>query len=79
MNISRREFLQMLDVNGSFADYVGKLFLKGFLFIGLPALPLGAVFPFLMKIEERFTFQPGRSVDDEAIHLQSSLSAINSA
>ncbi|MDA1138048.1 MAG: fused MFS/spermidine synthase [Planctomycetota bacterium] len=51
---------QMLDASGSFQHYTVQLFLKGFASIGLPTLLLGTVFPFLMKIEERFAIQPGR-------------------
>jgi len=53
---------QMLDTSGSFLHYMFHLFLKGFACIGVPALFLGTIFPFLMKTEERFVFHPGRSL-----------------
>ena len=60
MFIHLTDELQMLETSGSFRSYILQLFLKGSVFIGLPALVLGTVFPYLMKTEERFVTQPGR-------------------
>ncbi|MDP6355847.1 MAG: fused MFS/spermidine synthase [Planctomycetota bacterium] len=62
MFIHLTDELQMLETSGSFRSYILQLFLNGSVFIGLPALVLGTVFPFLMKTEERFAVQPGRSL-----------------
>jgi spermidine synthase len=59
----------MIPTNVSFAYYVWNLFKTGFATIGLPCLVLGTVFPFLMKSEERYADQPGKSIG--------ALSAIN--
>ncbi|MFN9409851.1 MAG: spermidine synthase [Akkermansiaceae bacterium] len=61
--------LQMIPTNVSFANYIWNLFKTGFATIGLPCLVLGTVFPFLMKSEERYADQPGKSIG--------ALSAIN--
>ncbi len=61
--------LQMIATDVSFTSYVWDLFKTGFATIGLPCLVLGTVFPFLMKSEERFADQPGKSIG--------ALSAIN--
>ncbi len=54
--------LSMLPTETSFAGYVVRLFSTGFLTIGPACLLLGAVFPFLMKGEEQFATQPGKSI-----------------
>lgn len=54
--------LQMIATDVAFASYVWGLFKTGFATIGLPCLVLGTVFPFLMKSEERFADQPGKSI-----------------
>lgn len=54
--------LQMIATDVSFASYVWGLFKTGFATIGLPCLVLGTVFPFLMKSEEHFADQPGKSI-----------------
>jgi len=54
--------LSMLPTDTSFASYVVSLFTTGFATIGLPCFLLGAVFPFLMKGEEKFTTHPGKSI-----------------
>jgi len=54
--------LQILVSRGSWFDYIFLIFKNGFLTIGPPALVLGTVFPFLMKIEERYAITPGRSL-----------------
>ncbi|MES2981515.1 MAG: fused MFS/spermidine synthase [Verrucomicrobiota bacterium] len=54
--------LQMIPTNVEFAGYVWGLFKTGFATIGIPSLVLGTVFPFLMKSEERFADQPGKSI-----------------
>ena len=61
--------MTMLDTNHSFAAYVFRLFATGFAAIAPACLPLGAVFPFLMKGEERFIIHAGKSIG--------TLSAIN--
>lgn len=54
--------LEMIPTNVAFATYVWNLFKTGFATIGIPCLVLGTVFPFLMKSEERFADQPGKSI-----------------
>jgi len=54
--------LKMLPTDSSFAMYVIRLFGTGFASIGPACFLLGAVFPFLMKSEERFADQPGMSI-----------------
>lgn len=54
--------LQILAVRSTWLRYMGLIFRKGFLAIGLPALLLGIVFPFLMKVEEQRAGQPGRTL-----------------
>jgi len=44
--------LQILTSTGSWSDYVLLIFGNGFLAVGPPALLLGTVFPYLMKVEE---------------------------
>lgn len=61
----------MLPVDNSFGAYVFRLLGTGFVAIGPVCLLLGAVFPFLMKAEEKFTTHPGWSIG--------ALSAINTA
>ena len=61
--------MTMLDTDFSFAGYVLRLFGTGFATIGPACLPLGAVFPFLMKGEEGFITHAGKSIG--------TLSAIN--
>lgn len=61
--------MTMLDSGYSFANYMLRLFGTGFAIIGPACLPLGAVFPFLMKSEEKFITHAGKSIG--------SLSAIN--
>jgi len=59
----------MLPVEASFGAYVFRLLGTGFVAIGPACILLGAVFPFLMKAEEKFTTHPGKSIG--------TLSAIN--
>lgn len=61
--------MTMLETDHSFASYVLLLFATGFAVIGPACLPLGAVFPYLMKGEERFITHAGKSIG--------TLSAIN--
>ena len=61
--------LKMLDTDSTFAAYVVRLFATGFAVIAPACLPLGAVFPFLMKGEEKFITYAGKSIG--------TLSAIN--
>jgi len=46
----------------SFLSYTLKLFLTGFASVGVVALVLGTVFPFLMKTEEKHALLPGDSL-----------------
>jgi spermidine synthase len=61
--------MKMLETDHSFASYALRLFGTGFATIGPACLPLGAVFPFLMKSEEGFITHAGKSIG--------TLSAIN--
>ena len=61
--------MRMLDTDFPFAGYVIRLFGTGFAAIAPACLPLGAVFPFLMKGEETFATHAGKSIG--------ALSAIN--
>lgn len=54
--------LQMLSIPGSFALYVLTLFGTALVSVGPSGLVLGMIFPFLMKGEEPFAHQPGRSI-----------------
>jgi spermidine synthase len=54
--------LAMLPANASFSAYLFRLFGTAFASIGPACVLLGAVFPFLMKAEERFADRPGRSI-----------------
>lgn len=54
--------LNMVPMDAAFPMYVARLFVTAFLAIGPACLVLGAVFPYLMKCEERFTLQPGASI-----------------
>ncbi len=54
--------MRMLDTNFTFTDYVFRLFGTGFAAIAPACLPLGAVFPFLMKGEEKFATHAGKSI-----------------
>jgi spermidine synthase len=54
--------LQMLAIPGSFTVYMLVLFATALGAIGPSCLVLGMIFPFLMKGEERFASQPGRSI-----------------
>jgi len=63
------EGMEMLDTDSAFGSYVLRLFATGFGAIAPACLPLGAVFPFLMKGEESFITHAGKSIG--------TLSAIN--
>lgn len=54
--------LQMIETDVEFVRYVASLFTAGFSTIGPACLLLGTVFPFLMKSEERYASEPGRSI-----------------
>jgi len=54
--------LQMLPEPGTFWLYVVRLFATTLGAIGPSCLVLGMLFPFLMKGEQRYTTQPGRSI-----------------
>lgn len=53
---------QFIAVKAVWVDFVIMVFQKGFMVIGPPALVLGAVFPYLMKVEEKFAVSPGRAL-----------------
>lgn len=52
----------LIDAGGTMTEYLFGLLKRGSVVIGLPALILGAVFPFLMKIEESFLTKAGASI-----------------
>jgi spermidine synthase len=52
----------VLDTSGTMLGYNSTLFGVGFITIGLPALILGMIFPFLMKVEEHFFTHAGSSI-----------------
>jgi len=54
--------MQVLATDASWAGYVGKVVLTVGVTIGPPALILGAVFPYLMKIEEKYVASAGQSI-----------------
>ena len=54
--------LQILVSAGSWLDYLGLIFGTVTLTLALPALVLGSVFPFLMKVEEQHAGSAGRSL-----------------
>lgn len=54
--------LTILASKGSWVRYVLLIFRTGFLAIGVPALLLGTIFPFLMKAEERYAVSAGVSL-----------------
>ncbi len=54
--------LQILVSMGTWSEYVLLIFRHVGLTIGLPALVLGTVFPFLMKAEEAYADSAGRSI-----------------
>lgn len=54
--------LQILATRGSWSSYVGMIFQKATIALGPAALTLGAVFPFLMKIQERYMRVAGLSI-----------------
>ncbi len=53
---------QFMAVKAGWGDFVFLIFRKCALTIGPPALVLGAVFPYLMKTEERYATSPGRTL-----------------
>lgn len=53
---------QILTSKGSWGSYIRLIFKNGFVAFGLPALVLGTVFPFLMKVEERHSVSAGNSL-----------------
>lgn len=53
---------QFMAVKAVWVDFVLMVFRKCVLTIGPPALVLGAVFPYLMKAEEKHASSPGRSL-----------------
>ncbi len=54
--------LQILVSTGSWLNYLGLIFRNVVLTIAFPALVLGAIFPFLMKAEEKYAGSAGRSL-----------------
>lgn len=53
---------EFMAVKAVWVDFVFLIFKKCILTIGPPALVLGTVFPYLMKIEERYATSPGKSL-----------------
>ena len=53
---------RFLAIEANWLEFVFFIFKKCALTIGPPALVLGAVFPYLMKTEERYTTSPGKSL-----------------
>lgn len=60
MNLT--DSFQFQAVKATWLDFVFLIFRKCALIIGLPALVLGAVFPYLMKTEEQYATSAGRSL-----------------
>ena len=60
MNLT--DSFQFQAVKATWVDFVFLIFRKCALIIGLPALVLGAVFPYLMKTEEQYATSAGRSL-----------------
>lgn len=54
--------LEVIAFRGSWPRYVGMIFGYGFLTFGPAALLTGTIFPLLMKAEERYATQPGKSL-----------------
>ncbi len=54
--------LEIVVSTGTWVQYVGLIFRKVVLTIGVPAVVLGTLFPFLMKAEERYARSAGRSI-----------------
>ncbi len=54
--------LTMISTRGSLVRYVLTVFRQGFVTVGLPALVLGTIFPYLMKLEQQFAVHPGESL-----------------
>ncbi len=69
ISLALTDGMRMLKTDFTFAGYGLRLFGAGFAVIGPACLPLGAVFPFLMKSEEGFLTHAGKSIG--------TLSAIN--
>lgn len=54
--------MQIIATRDSWSSYIVLIFQTGFHAIGLPALILGIVFPFLLKTEERYVRVAGQSI-----------------
>ena len=54
--------MRIVASSGSWPAYVALVFRTGLLAIGLPAMLLGILFPYLLKMEERFAAPPGASL-----------------
>jgi spermidine synthase len=54
--------LQILVLKGSWPAYLALIFKNGFLTVAPPALLLGTLFPFLMKLEEAHSLSAGQSL-----------------
>lgn len=54
--------MQLITSDGSWGEYLGLIFRSASVVIGPPALLLGTVFPYLMKLEEDFLKTPGASL-----------------
>ncbi len=60
--MGQTDSFQFLAVKASWLEFVFIIFRKCVLTIGLPALVLGTIFPYLLKTMERYTASPGRSL-----------------
>lgn len=60
MNVT--DSFQFQAVKATWLDFVFLIFKKCALIVGLPALVLGAVFPYLMKTEEQYATSAGKSL-----------------
>jgi len=60
--MSLTDSFQFQSVRAKWSDFVLLVFRKCALIIGPPALVLGAVFPYLMKVEERHAKHPGATL-----------------
>lgn len=62
MATSTRDSVTQMPVAISFFQYVTHLFVTGFIAIGPSCLLLGTVFPYLMKSEQAYARNPGKSI-----------------
>lgn len=62
ISLNLTDGMKLLATDATFTAYLFRLFVTAFASIGLACLPLGAVFPFLMKSEETFIRHAGKSI-----------------